>query len=65
MNEHQEKVKAVKALLYCLNDAPFKPEMAGVFWNIESMAEALVKATEQVEIDADERRYEIARANAN
>ena len=56
MNEHKEKVKAVKALLYCLNDAPFKPEMAGVFWNIESMAEALVNATEQVE-----REFEFAK----
>lgn len=53
MNEHEAKVKAVKAILYCLNDAPFKPEMAGVYWNVDQMAEAIVKTTEQVEIERE------------
>ena len=45
----EAKVKAVKNILYCLHDRPFKAECAGVYYNMDAMARAIVHAVEQEE----------------
>ena len=57
--ERQAKVDAIAhSLDTCLNDAPFKPEMAGVFWSHKEMADYLLARVEQVELDYEQKWYE-------
>lgn len=51
MSMYEAQVRAVENILSCLNDEPFKPQMSGVFFNRRSMAEAIVMATRQVELE--------------
>lgn len=49
MNEREAKIKDVMNVLECLNEAPFKKEYEGVYWNKRHMAEKIVDVVEQVE----------------
>lgn len=61
MNEQQLKIEAIKN--YLLTYCEPKPEYSGVL--AEFMAVQILLAVQQVEIDQEERRYEIAKANAD
>lgn len=56
-HEYEAKVKAIQEV--------FIDELWKIPWNTRVAAERAMQAIEQVEIDEDERRYEISQANAN
>jgi len=65
VSERNQKIRVMADYLklVCHEDGPFKAQFAGAHWNYEQFAEHLLKLTEQVEIDNEERWF--ARMEAN